>query len=73
MRIEEPFERGDRLTPLMLYISVYDPADRIYVITGYNNLIARVIRARYPEFLVERIEVPGSYGLFRLTRQGAPR
>lgn len=69
MRIDEPFEKGDRLTPLMLYVSAYDPADRIYVITGFSNLIDRVLRARYPEFLVERVAVPGSYGLFRLTRR----
>lgn len=72
MTIEEPFEKGDRLTPLMLYVSTYDRADRIYVITGFSGLIERVLRTRYPEFVVERIDVPGSYGLFRLTRTDVP-
>jgi hypothetical protein len=72
MTIEEPFEKGDRLTPLMLYVSKYDPADRIYVLTGFSDLIERVLRTRYPEVVVERIDVPGSYGLFRLTRTDVP-
>ncbi|MEZ4652997.1 MAG: hypothetical protein R3E12_05140 [Candidatus Eisenbacteria bacterium] len=58
MRIPEPFDSGDRLTPVMLYLASYDPADVIYVVTGLNRLIEQVVTTRYPEFRMGHFEVP---------------